>query len=213
MLFGDGIHGARLTTGTENVHATYRVGTGLAGRVGAQRITLLPKRPLGVRGVVNPLAAEGGGEPEGRDAARENAPVTVLTLDRIVALRDFEDFARAFAGVWRARADLLREGLQRKVLVTVVPEGGGALGETLREDLGDAMDAVRDRAVPLDVLPFTPRLIRLSVRLEVHPDHLAETVVAAVEADIQEVEHEVFFREMVSGHRMLPLMKRVFRWS
>lgn len=28
-----------------------------------------------------------------------------------------------------------------------------------------------------------------------------------------EVEHEVFFREMVSGHRLLPIMKRVFRWS
>ena len=28
-----------------------------------------------------------------------------------------------------------------------------------------------------------------------------------------EVEHEVFFREMVAGHRLLPVMKRVFRWS
>ena len=28
-----------------------------------------------------------------------------------------------------------------------------------------------------------------------------------------ELEHEVFFREMVTGHRMLPMMKKVFRWS
>ncbi len=28
-----------------------------------------------------------------------------------------------------------------------------------------------------------------------------------------ELEHEVFFREMVTGHQLLPLMKRVFRWS
>ena len=28
-----------------------------------------------------------------------------------------------------------------------------------------------------------------------------------------ELEHEVFFRETVAGHRMLPLMKRVFGWS
>jgi hypothetical protein len=28
-----------------------------------------------------------------------------------------------------------------------------------------------------------------------------------------EVEHEVFFREMVTGHRLLPAMKKVFRWS
>lgn len=182
VLFGDGVHGARLPSGSENVRASYRVGTGLGGRVGAQRITLLPKKPLGVRSVVNPVAAEGGGEPEGRDAARENAPVTVLTLDRIVALKDFEDFARAYAGVFRARADLLREGLQRKVLVTVVPEGGGALGDILRTDLHDAMDAVRDPAVPLEILTFTPRLLRLEVKVQIHPDHLPETVLGGVEA-------------------------------
>ena len=28
-----------------------------------------------------------------------------------------------------------------------------------------------------------------------------------------EAEHELFFREMVTGHRLLPVMKRVFRWS
>jgi demethoxyubiquinone hydroxylase (CLK1/Coq7/Cat5 family) len=28
-----------------------------------------------------------------------------------------------------------------------------------------------------------------------------------------EVEHEIFFREMVTGHRMLPVMKRLFGWS
>ena len=28
-----------------------------------------------------------------------------------------------------------------------------------------------------------------------------------------EVEHEIFFREVVTGHRLLPLMKKVFGWS
>ena len=28
-----------------------------------------------------------------------------------------------------------------------------------------------------------------------------------------ELEHEVFFRETVTGHRLLPVMKRVFGWS
>ena len=28
-----------------------------------------------------------------------------------------------------------------------------------------------------------------------------------------EAEHEIFFREMVTGHRLLPMMKRVFGWS
>jgi demethoxyubiquinone hydroxylase (CLK1/Coq7/Cat5 family) len=28
-----------------------------------------------------------------------------------------------------------------------------------------------------------------------------------------ELEHEVFFREMVAGHQLLPVMRRVFRWG
>jgi demethoxyubiquinone hydroxylase (CLK1/Coq7/Cat5 family) len=28
-----------------------------------------------------------------------------------------------------------------------------------------------------------------------------------------ELEHEQFFRQVISGHQLLPLMKRVFRWS
>ena len=28
-----------------------------------------------------------------------------------------------------------------------------------------------------------------------------------------EVEHEVFFRNVVTGHRLLPFMKRIFRWG
>ena len=28
-----------------------------------------------------------------------------------------------------------------------------------------------------------------------------------------ELEHEIFFRETVTGHRLLPMMKRVFGWS
>lgn len=28
-----------------------------------------------------------------------------------------------------------------------------------------------------------------------------------------ELEHEIFFREVVTGHRLLPIMKRVFGWS
>ena len=28
-----------------------------------------------------------------------------------------------------------------------------------------------------------------------------------------ELEHEIFFREVVAGHRLLPVMKRIFGWS
>jgi hypothetical protein len=28
-----------------------------------------------------------------------------------------------------------------------------------------------------------------------------------------EAEHEIFFREMVAGHRLLPMMRKLFGWS
>ena len=64
VMFGDGKMGARLPTGQENVRATYRSGIGLQGEVGAGTLTLLKKRPFGVRSVTNPLAADGAEDPE-----------------------------------------------------------------------------------------------------------------------------------------------------
>jgi hypothetical protein len=104
IQFGDGKTGARVPTGTSNVAAQYRVGTGLAGMLDAGQLSLLLTRPLGVKGVVNPLPTTGAADPESPDDARRNAPLTVLTLDRIVSLQDYEDFARAFAGVGKSKA-------------------------------------------------------------------------------------------------------------
>jgi len=46
LQFGDGVHGARLPSGSANVNAKYRTGTGLAGMLAAGQINLLMTRPL-----------------------------------------------------------------------------------------------------------------------------------------------------------------------
>jgi len=62
VTFGDGVHGARLPSGHENVHARYRFGTGKAANVPADRITQPLTRPLGVTAVTNPRPATGGAD-------------------------------------------------------------------------------------------------------------------------------------------------------
>jgi predicted phage baseplate assembly protein len=104
VVFGDGEHGARLPTGVENVRAAYRNGIGKPGNVRPEQISLLVTRPLGVREVVNPLRASGGADAETRDQARENVPLAVTALDRLVSVRDYADFARMFAGIGKAAA-------------------------------------------------------------------------------------------------------------
>src|SRR5439155_24026000 len=59
VIFGDGKTGARLPTGQENVKATYRKGIGLSGLVKADQLTQLMTRPLGVKGVTNPIESSG----------------------------------------------------------------------------------------------------------------------------------------------------------
>ncbi|HJV59893.1 MAG TPA: hypothetical protein VJ743_03050, partial [Albitalea sp.] len=87
LIFGNGEHGARLPSGVENVTAVYRSGIGAGGNVKAGRITTLQSRPLGVTEVVNPLRASGGADKESRDLARENVPLSVMPLDRLVSVR------------------------------------------------------------------------------------------------------------------------------
>ncbi len=141
VQFGNGKTGARLPTGGENVRATYRKGIGKAGNVKAGQLSLLMSRPLGLKEAINPLPADGGADREERDDARRNAPLTVLTLGRVVSLRDYEDFARAFPGIAKALATWTWDGQRQGVFVTVAGPDGAAVdeaGQTLRQSVGRA---------------------------------------------------------------------------
>jgi uncharacterized phage protein gp47/JayE len=123
IVFGDGAHGARLPTGPENIKTTYRFGIGKPGNVTAEQISLLASRPLGLKGVINPLPATGGADRENRDQARKNVPLALMALDRLVSVKDYADFARTFAGIGKATAVELSDGRRTLVHVTVAGVG------------------------------------------------------------------------------------------
>lgn len=185
IQFGDGHTGARPPTGQENVRATYRKGIGAEGMVEAGQLSLLLTRPLGVRGVSNPGAAAGAADPEPRDEVRRNAPLTVLALERIVSLRDYEDFALAYAGISKALATPVRDGEARGVHVTVAGPGGAKPDAGLISDLSAAMRAAGDPHLPLFVEPYRPVRFRVEANVEVDADFLPEKVLAAVEGALR----------------------------
>ena len=119
LVFGDGLAGARLPSGVENIRATYRNGIGRPGNVAAQQISLLATRPLGVKGVINPLDATGGADRDSRDQARRNVPLGVTALDRLVSVRDYADFALTYAGIGKASAVRLSDGRRQVVHLTI----------------------------------------------------------------------------------------------
>jgi hypothetical protein len=127
VIFGDGVEGATLPTGTGNIQAAYRVGIGSAGNVPAASITTLVDRPVGVSGVSNPQAATGGQDAQTLEGIRANAPLSVLTLGRAVSLTDYQNFAATFAGIAQASALWVPNGPFRGVSLTVAAAGGAPL--------------------------------------------------------------------------------------
>jgi predicted phage baseplate assembly protein len=187
ITFGDGVEGARLPTGSENVKAIYRKGIGEAGNVRAGQLSLLMDRALGVRSVDNPLAASGGVDADGAEATRGAAPLTVLTLGRVVSLDDYRDFARGFAGIAKAQAVWTWNGHSRGIFLTVAgPHGdevpaGGSVQEKLVAALGDSGDPT----IPVVVRSYRPVRFRVSATLVLDPDYVPADVLAAARAALE----------------------------
>jgi predicted phage baseplate assembly protein len=188
VQFGDGVTGARLPSGQNNVRVKYRKGIGLDGLVRAGQLSMLLTRPLGVKGVINPLDASGAQDPEQLDDARANAPLKVLTLERVVSLSDYENFARAFGGIAKALASWTWDGRSRGVLVTVAGPNGAAVipGSATYENLLAAMRAAGDPFVELRVKTFRPAYFRFAGNVKINPDFESEKVLAAVEQALRE---------------------------
>ncbi|MDQ4097133.1 MAG: baseplate J/gp47 family protein, partial [Actinomycetota bacterium] len=179
VQFGDGVTGALVPTGQANVSATYRVGTGLAGRVWAGSMTTALDRPPGLQGVTNPLAATGGADPETMDRARGNAPRTVRTFGRVVSLRDFADEVTATGEVAKAHATWVWDGLDRAVFLTVASQEGAPFTADDLERLGAALTAARDPNHRLMMANFTPVPVRFRATVTVAPDRDAAEIAAA----------------------------------
>lgn len=179
LRFGDGVYGSPLPTGRGNVHATYRVGLGLAGRVGAGALTTALDRPPGLLTVTNPLPAAGGADPEARDTARRNAPRTVRTFERAVSLRDFEDLVSASGEVAKAQATWTWEGLARAIHLTVAAQAGATFGEDDLRRLAATLTAARDPNHPLRLANFVAVDLVVRAKVGVDPDRRRSDVEAA----------------------------------
>lgn len=183
VKFGDGKKGSRLPTGTFNVLATYREGIGTAGLVKATTLTLPKRKPLGIRSVANPKDATGGVDPESQEDARTNAPSTVLTMDRIIARKDLEDFARAFAGVGKASATEVFDKQIQLLLLTVASSEQQPFDLTSEayENLESAIRLAVEPAIRVEILTYSPKQFEVQADIQIDPAYLAADVIAAAQ--------------------------------
>ncbi|HEX7756965.1 MAG TPA: putative baseplate assembly protein [Niabella sp.] len=187
VIFGDGITGARVPSGSQNIKATYRKGIGTAGLVAANQLSQLVTKPLGVKSAVNPVAPAGAEDPEDLAAARNNAGLTIRALDRIVSLQDYEDFARAFAGIDKALATWTWLNGKRQVFITVAGSNGQAVkkADDLYTKLVTAIKNAGNSRVAIWLETYSPRFFRITAGIIPEPEYVPADVLAAVEANLR----------------------------
>lgn len=168
IQFGDGIYGRRLPTGINNVRILYRVGVGLPGNLPSGQLTKPVKPHNWIESILHPVPAGGGNELESIESLRDNAPASVLVLERAVSLTDFTHLAARHSQVWQAKAFRVPTpiGRHETVRVVVVPAGGGELGE-LKDSLEDYLEAHAIPGVKTEVAQFVPVYLDLVVEFRI----------------------------------------------
>jgi predicted phage baseplate assembly protein len=165
VCFGDGVHGARLPSGRDNVTATYAIGAGAAGNVGAGAVSLVRSGPPGAVRVTNPLPADGGTLSEPASHIRVRAPRSLLALNRVVSLTDYQSYAQVFPGIGLCRGESIDTGSSRTLALSVTATDNTLPSDGLLADLRSAIVAARAGDAPFQILAYRPAPFHLHVHV------------------------------------------------
>jgi hypothetical protein len=141
LRFGDDHLGRRPDAGTGFV-ATYRVGNGAAGNVGAEALSHIVTSE-DVEVVRNPLSAAGGVDPEPIASARRRAPQAFRRQERAVTPADYAEVTRRHSGIQNTAATLRWTGAWHTVFITVDRAGGAPLTTDVRTSLARHVNRYR----------------------------------------------------------------------
>jgi len=142
LRFGDGIRGRKPPAGTIFT-ATYRIGNGRNGNVGARVITRAVLKEKGLRKVVNPFAATGGTEPESLEEIRLFAPHAFRTQERAVTEADYAQMAQTHPEVSKAVATIRWTGSWHTAFVTIDRKGGRPVDPVFRNEMLSFLERFR----------------------------------------------------------------------
>jgi predicted phage baseplate assembly protein len=194
VRFGDGTHGERPLAG-RTITATYRVGNGGAGNIGADTLVHIVSGEDGIGGVNNPLPARGGVEMETIEEVRQYAPFAFRpqslpgqpsrpngrTLGRAVTPADYAAVAETASvlernDVQRAAATFRWTGSWRTVSVTVDRVGGEPVSQEFEHALNTYMEPYRLAGHDLEIEPPRPVALEITMRVRVKAGYFASQV-------------------------------------
>jgi hypothetical protein len=144
LRFGDGVLGSKAVAG---MTATYCVGNGAAGNVGAESLANFVTTsavPLTlIKAVRNPLPAQGGIDGETLDQVRAFAPWAFRTQERAVTAADYADVAMRYPDVKKAQATLRWTGSWYTMFVTVDRINGQPVDDSFRATVRSFLEQFR----------------------------------------------------------------------
>lgn len=160
ITFGDGINGARLPTGIDNVIANYRYGAGVTCPP-ADSITQVAKPVKGLKSVRNPFAALGGRDREVSENMTENAGRYNFLFGRAVSIQDIEAVALRTSGVISIKAEWAWKSERQQPVVQLWYMGSADLEESIRTGL----KSYTCPTTSISVNSATPIMLKMNIGL------------------------------------------------
>lgn len=180
IRFGDNNQGMNprgmIANQSISLYATYRVGNGVDGNVGADAITRMVRSkdfdPTGTSQIYNPMPARGGREPETVDEVRQKSPYAFKQQERAVTESDYIDILEKHPDIQKAAANIRWNGSWYTVHVTIDRYGGKKLDDKFKSKIGTFLD--RFRLVGYDIQIHEPRYVSPIIEITVYidKDHL-----------------------------------------
>jgi hypothetical protein len=175
LRFGDGERGMRPAPGA-SFEASYRVGNGASGNVGAEAILHIITHETAITAVRNPMPARGGVEPESIEHVRQSAPFAFRTQERAVTPADYAAASERHPQVQRAAATFRWTGSWRTVFVTADRLGGLPVDDDFERAMRGHLERFRMAGHDLEI--DGPRFVSLEIEMTVcvKPDYFRSGV-------------------------------------
>ncbi|MEE9555567.1 MAG: putative baseplate assembly protein [candidate division Zixibacteria bacterium] len=179
IRFGDDVLGKKPAAGFEP-SATYRVGTGRTGNLGAETICRVEWDSGGIDSVRNPMPATGGIEAETMEEIRQFAPQAFRTQERAVTETDYAEKTQLHSEVQKAAARFRWTGSWYTVFITVDRRNARDVDTEFKGEICRHLEQYRMAGYDLEIRGplFVPLdiVVNVCVKPEYFRNHVKESL-------------------------------------